>query len=179
MWWDCIANELAGSREPRLFLFSFIINSATLIISLDCHHFFFLRLSIIDAHVSWTWAVPVHAFTHVCGNCDMGTPKHSTFSTHTPSTLQIHTHTAELCKGSAGDKTYGSRQNEAALQVNKTVPGKYWRVLIWRCGKSTEKTARAVKQTHRARRAASRSPCKLSTAKLWDYSNHIYLLTLN
>ncbi len=32
MWWDCIANELAGSREPRLFLFSFIINSATLII---------------------------------------------------------------------------------------------------------------------------------------------------
>lgn len=97
---------------------------------------------------------------------------------HTPNTY-THTHAAELCKGSAGDKTYGSRQNEAALQVNKTVPGKYWRVLIWRCGKSTEKTARAVKQTHRARRAASRSPCKLSTAKLWDYSNHIYLLTLN
>lgn len=86
---------------------------------------------------------------------------------------------AEPCKGSSGDKTYGSRQNEAALQVNKTVPGKYWRVIIWRCGKSTEKTARAVKQTHRARRAASRSPFKLSTAKLWDYSNHIYLLTLN
>jgi len=54
---------------------------------------------------------------------------------------------AEPCKGSTGHKTHGSRQNVAALQVNKTVPGKYWRVIIWRCGKSTEKTARAVKQT--------------------------------
>lgn len=99
---------------------------------------------------------------------------------HTSHSKYMHTHTwPSSGKAAQGDKTYGSHQNEAAVQVNKTVPGKYWRVLIWHCGRSTEKTARAVKQTHRASQAASRSPCKLSRAKLWDYSNHIYLLTLN
>ncbi len=185
MWWDCIANELAGSREPRLFLFLFIINSATLIISLDCHHFF-LRISIINARGSWTGAVPVceRMLSRMCVVSVVWTHLNTVPlpSIHTAHSKYTHTHKhtrPSSVQAAQGDKTYGSRQNEAVVQVNKTVPGKYWRVLIWHCGRSTEKAARAVKQTHRASQAASRSPCKLSRATLWDYSNHIYLLTLN